>query len=146
MLYFRVAFKCRTIDLHSFSGGFHYLHVGKPNLNIRLDSLMAQPDYVSSGFPSLWTVFRKYIATRVGEEFIALLMMLSFCFTYAWIYSSIQFFSTARIFTSLNIELVVIQDSFNCVRGLQKAAYQQIDLKFDLKSCCNDSVHEFLFQ
>ena len=30
-----------------FSGGFHYLHVGKPNLNIRLDSLMAQPDYVS---------------------------------------------------------------------------------------------------
>ena len=48
-----IAFKYRTIHLHSFSGGFHYLHVGKPNLNIRLDSLMAQPDYVSSGFPSL---------------------------------------------------------------------------------------------
>ncbi|XP_028417535.1 cilia- and flagella-associated protein 61-like [Dendronephthya gigantea] len=26
-------------------GGFHYLQVGKPTLNIHLDSLMAQPDY-----------------------------------------------------------------------------------------------------
>ena len=30
-----------------FLGGFHYLHVGKPTLGIRLDSLMAQSDYVS---------------------------------------------------------------------------------------------------
>ena len=28
-------------------GGFHYLHVTKPNLNTPLDVLMAQNDYVS---------------------------------------------------------------------------------------------------
>ena len=29
--------------------------------------------------------------------------------------------------------------------GSKKEAYQELDLKFDLKSRCNDSVHEFCF-
>ena len=67
----------------------------------------------------------------MGGEFVALLMMLSFVLrTLEFILQcSIQFSSTARILTSSNIELVVIQDSFNCVRGLQKGALPGIRLE-----------------
>ena len=67
----------------------------------------------------------------MGGEFVALLMMASFVLrTLEFILQCrIQFFSTARIFTSLNIELVVIQDSFNCERGLQKGGLPGIRLE-----------------
>ncbi|CAB3977510.1 Cilia- and flagella-associated 61, partial [Paramuricea clavata] len=38
-------FKEPKINSGLLPGGFNYLYVGKPTLNIRLDSLMAQPDY-----------------------------------------------------------------------------------------------------
>lgn len=65
----------RYKDIHLFSGGFHYLHVGKPNLNIRLDSLMAQPDYVSLGLESF--TLKGHCCYGGGWEMIALLIKLS---------------------------------------------------------------------
>lgn len=31
-----------------FSGGYNYLHVGKPGLDVALETLMAQAEYVST--------------------------------------------------------------------------------------------------
>jgi hypothetical protein len=47
----------KRLSLHL--GGFNYLHVGKPSLRIRLDSLMALPDYVST-LPPLFNTFTSF--------------------------------------------------------------------------------------